>query len=73
MYIPTSPFYVEAVGVYSLNEVFWRLSKLDWMDLIGSQVAGKLYCPNEKCKSKVGTYDWTGVKDSSLDEYVGGR
>ncbi|TIA93420.1 hypothetical protein E3P99_00148 [Wallemia hederae] len=55
MYIPTSPFYVEA---------------LDWMNLIGSEVAGKLYCPNEKCKNKVGTYDWTGVKDSSLDEYV---
>ncbi|TIB76796.1 phosphatases II [Wallemia mellicola] len=55
MYIPSSPFYVEA---------------LEWMDLIGGEVSGKLYCPNSKCKSKVGTYDWTGVKDGHLNQYV---
>lgn len=40
------------------------------MDLIGGEVSGKLYCPNSKCKSKVGTYDWTGVKDGHLNQYV---
>lgn len=40
------------------------------MNLVGGEVSGKLYCPNDKCKNKVGTYDWTGVKDSSLNEYV---
>lgn len=40
------------------------------MELVGAEISGKLYCPNSKCKSKVGTYDWTGAKDAQLNEYV---
>jgi hypothetical protein len=25
-------------------------------------MAGKILCPNEKCKAKIGNYDWAGVQ-----------
>lgn len=24
-------------------------------------MAGKIFCPNDKCKAKLGNYDWAGV------------
>lgn len=36
---------------------------LTWMDpMLDGQVSGKLFCPNEKCGVKIGTYDWAGVQ-----------
>jgi dual specificity phosphatase 12 len=36
---------------------------LTWMEpMLDGAVSGKLFCPNEKCKAKIGTYDWAGVQ-----------
>ncbi len=36
---------------------------LTWMEpMLDGQVSGKLFCPNEKCGVKIGTYDWAGVQ-----------
>jgi dual specificity phosphatase 12 len=36
---------------------------LTWMEpMLDGSVAGKLFCPNEKCHAKIGTYDWAGVQ-----------
>jgi len=36
---------------------------LTWMEpMLDGNVSGKLFCPNEKCKAKIGTYDWAGVQ-----------
>lgn len=37
---------------------------LTWMEpfLADGQLAGKIVCPNEKCKAKIGSYDWAGVQ-----------
>jgi len=34
-----------------------------WMDpfLQEGKLAGKILCPNERCKAKLGNYDWAGV------------
>lgn len=36
---------------------------MKWMDpfLQSGQLSGKIICPNEKCRAKVGNYDWAGV------------
>jgi hypothetical protein len=36
---------------------------MKWMEhfLSGSQLAGKIICPNKKCAAKLGNYDWAGV------------
>jgi dual specificity phosphatase 12 len=33
------------------------------------ETSGKIICPNEKCKAKVGNYDWAGVS-CSCGEWV---
>ncbi|KAG7530702.1 hypothetical protein FFLO_04872 [Filobasidium floriforme] len=37
---------------------------LTWMEpfLENGNMAGKILCPNEKCKAKIGNYDWAGVQ-----------
>lgn len=30
--------------------------------LENGNMAGKILCPNEKCKAKIGNYDWAGVQ-----------
>jgi dual specificity phosphatase 12 len=36
---------------------------MKWMDffLQDGQLAGKIICPNKKCGTKLGNYDWAGV------------
>ena len=33
-------------------------------------MAGKILCPNEKCKAKIGNYDWAGVQCGCKDWVV---
>ncbi|CAG8663934.1 9042_t:CDS:2 [Acaulospora colombiana] len=36
---------------------------LQWMQFLEQgETSGKIICPNEKCKAKVGNYDWAGNK-----------
>ncbi|KAG8832152.1 hypothetical protein FRC17_001904 [Serendipita sp. 399] len=43
---------------------------LQWMTFLGDgSSTGKILCPNERCKAKVGNYDWAGVK-CSCGEWV---
>lgn len=38
---------------------------LQWMGFLDQgELSGKIACPNEKCGTKVGNYDWKGVKCS---------
>ncbi len=30
--------------------------------LAAGELAGRLTCPNEKCKAKIGNYDWAGAQ-----------
>lgn len=30
--------------------------------LASGTLAGKIICPNEKCKAKIGSFDWAGVQ-----------
>jgi hypothetical protein len=40
------------------------IEPMGWMDPLfdGSTVAGKLTCPNTRCKAKLGNFDWAGQK-----------
>ncbi|KAG8898897.1 hypothetical protein FRB99_007078 [Tulasnella sp. 403] len=42
---------------YFLEPMKWMNSTLD-----GGEVEGRLLCPNEKCKAKLGNFAWAGVK-----------
>lgn len=37
--------------------------QMKWMEpfLEEGQLAGKIICPNKKCGTKLGNYDWAGV------------
>jgi hypothetical protein len=37
---------------------------MKWMEsfLEGGQLAGKIMCPNQNCGTKLGSYDWAGVR-----------
>ena len=37
---------------------------MGWMDPLfdGTAVAGKLLCPNGRCKAKIGNYSWSGQR-----------
>ncbi|KAJ3525256.1 hypothetical protein NMY22_g10653 [Coprinellus aureogranulatus] len=37
---------------------------LNWMDhfLQNGETSGKITCPNQRCKAKLGNYDWVGVE-----------
>ena len=37
---------------------------MSWMDpmVASGQLAGKILCPNERCKAKIGSFDWAGSK-----------
>ena len=37
---------------------------MKWMEtfLEGGQLAGKIICPNQNCGTKLGNYDWAGVR-----------
>ena len=30
--------------------------------LKNGDISGKIVCPNEKCKAKIGNFDWAGVQ-----------
>lgn len=36
---------------------------MKWMEpaLASGELAGKIICPNKKCGTKIGNYDWAGV------------
>lgn len=36
---------------------------MKWMEpaLASGELAGKIVCPNKKCGTKIGNYDWAGV------------
>jgi hypothetical protein len=38
--------------------------QMKWMEsfLEGGQLAGKIICPNQNCGTKLGNYDWAGVR-----------
>lgn len=38
--------------------------QLKWMDhfLQNGETSGKITCPNQRCKAKLGNYDWVGVE-----------
>ncbi|KAL7416113.1 hypothetical protein BDY24DRAFT_368944 [Mrakia frigida] len=40
------------------------LEPMSWMDssISTGQLAGKILCPNERCKAKIGSFDWAGSK-----------
>jgi hypothetical protein len=38
--------------------------------LENGSMAGKILCPNEKCKAKIGNYDWAGVQCGCKDWVV---
>jgi hypothetical protein len=44
---------------------------MKWMEpfLADGAVAGKIACPNEKCRAKLGNFDWAGVM-CSCHEWV---
>ncbi|PVF94819.1 hypothetical protein CPB86DRAFT_776477 [Serendipita vermifera] len=43
---------------------------LQWMKFLEQGgTSGKIICPNERCKAKVGNYDWAGVS-CSCGEWV---
>lgn len=46
--------------------------QLTWMEpfLENGNMAGKILCPNEKCKAKIGNYDWAGVQCGCKDWVV---
>jgi len=48
------------------------LEPLKWMELKEGQVAGKILCPNRKCKAKLGNYDWVGLRCGCGDWVVPG-
>lgn len=33
---------------------------MSWMDV--TSISGKILCPNTRCKTKLGNYDWSGQK-----------
>ena len=38
--------------------------------LENGSMAGKILCPNQKCKAKIGNYDWAGVQCGCKDWVV---
>ena len=64
-------FVVEAVSVrffpahiVNLEPMTDCVVQLKWMDhfLQNGDTSGKITCPNQRCKAKLGNFDWVGVE-----------
>lgn len=47
------------LSTHSLCEKLIFIEPLSWMQNISHSVGGKLFCPKESCKQKVGSFSWT--------------
>ena len=55
---------LDRISFQECGSIFVEEGKVPWLDVQLNELKGTVMCPNQKCKAKIGTYNWTGQQCS---------